>query len=80
MKKSEKRIKKQLFTIVSLCVSVKNQVPSDKKSTAFSNENKYSRDLNLGLVQISNGRKEVGLQLVRILDGIWNLETQPFEI
>ena len=27
-----------------------------------------------------NGQKEVGLQMVWILNGIWNLEVQPFEI
>ena len=29
---------------------------------------------------ISNGRKKVGLQMVRISNGIWNPETQTFEI
>ena len=32
------------------------------------------------LVWISNGQKEVGLQMVQISNGIWNLEAQPFEI
>ena len=39
-----------------------------------------SGDLKSQLVWILNGRKEVGLQMVRILNGIWNLEAQPFEI
>ena len=29
---------------------------------------------------ILNGQKEVGLQIVQILNVIWNLEAQPFEI
>ena len=33
-----------------------------------------------GLVWISNGGKEVGLQMVRILNVIWNLEAKPFVI
>ena len=43
-------------------------------------ESKNSGDLISGLVRILNGRKEVGLQMVRILNGIWNKEAQPFEI
>ena len=39
----------------------------------------YSGDLKSGLVWISNGWKEVELQKVRILNGIWNL-AQPFKI
>ena len=37
----------------------------------------YSGDLKSGIVWISNGKKEVGLQKVH---GIWNLEAQPLEI
>ena len=33
-----------------------------------------------GLVGILNGWEEIGLQMVRISNGIWNLEAQPFEI
>ena len=33
-----------------------------------------------GLVWILNGQKEVGLQMVRHSNGIWNPEDQPFEI
>ena len=40
----------------------------------------YSVDLKSGLVWISNGRKKVVLQMVRILNGIWNLKAEPFEI
>ena len=40
----------------------------------------YSGDIKYGLVWISNGQKEVGLQMVQISNGIWNPETQPFEI
>ena len=37
--------------------------------------------LRLGLKNyILNGQKEVGLQMGWILNGIWNLEAQPFEI
>ena len=47
---------------------------------AFSDErDKYSGDLKSGLVWILNGRKEVGLQMVRISNGILNLKGQPFE-
>ena len=45
----------------------------------------YNRDLKSGLVLILNGQNEVGLQVVWILNGIWNLEAildlgkwQPF--
>ena len=31
-------------------------------------------------IQILNGQKEVGLQIVWISNGIWNLEAQLFEI
>ena len=40
----------------------------------------YSVDLKSGLVWILNGHKQVGLQMVQIFNGIWNLEAQPFEI
>ena len=40
----------------------------------------YSGDLKSGQVLISNGRKEVGLQMVQISNGIWNPKAQPFEI
>ena len=40
----------------------------------------YSGDPKSDLVWILNGAKEVGLQMVWILNGIWNPETQPFEI
>ena len=40
---------------------------------------KNSRDLKSGLVFISNGQKEVGLQMVQILSGIWNPEAQSFD-
>ena len=40
----------------------------------------YSGDLISGLVWILNSQKEVGLQMVRILNGIQNPEAQPFEI
>ena len=40
----------------------------------------YSGDLKSRLVWISNGQKEVGFQMVRILNGIWNLEAPAFEI
>ena len=32
-----------------------------------------------GLVWILKGQKEVGLQMVRSSNGIWNSEAQPFE-
>ena len=35
--------------------------------------------LKSGHVQILNGQKEVGLQMVRISNGIWNPEAQPLE-
>ena len=37
-------------------------------------------DLKSELVWILNGQKEVGLQMVPILNGIWKPEAQPFEI
>ena len=40
----------------------------------------YSGDLKAGLVWILNGQKEVGLQIFWILNGIWDMEAQPFEI
>ena len=40
----------------------------------------YKIDLKSGLVWILSGQKEVGLQIVWILSGIWNLEAQPYEI
>ena len=40
----------------------------------------YSGDLKSDLVWISNGPKQVGLQMVWISNGIWNPEAQPFEI
>ena len=46
----------------------------------YLNGQKYSGDLKSGLVWILNGRKEVGLQMVSILNGIWNLEAQPLGI
>ena len=39
-----------------------------------------SGDLKSWLVLISNGQKEFGLQMVHILNGIWNPEALPFEI
>ena len=39
----------------------------------------YSGDLKSRLVRILNGQKEVGLQMVRILNGIWNPEAQQSE-
>ena len=41
---------------------------------------KYSRDLKPGLAWIWTDPKEVDLQIVQILNGIWNLEAQPFKI
>ena len=38
-----------------------------------------SEELKSKRVWILNGRKEVGLQMVWILNGIWNQEAQPFE-
>ena len=49
-------------------------------SYLFKVGHEYSGDLISGLVWILNGRKEVGLQMVWIPKGIWNLEAQPFEI
>ena len=40
----------------------------------------HSGDLKSWQVWISNGQKEVWLQMVWILNGFWNLEAQPFEI
>ena len=40
----------------------------------------FSEDMQSGLVWISNGWKAIVLQMVQILNGIWNQETQPFEI
>ena len=40
----------------------------------------YSGDLKSGLVWITNGQKEVELQMDWILNAIWNLEAQTFEI
>ena len=46
----------------------------------------YSGDLKSDLVRISNDQKEFGLQMVRILNGIWNPTKMaailylPFEI
>ena len=37
----------------------------------------YSRDLKSRLVWTSNGEREVGLQMIWILNGIWNPEAQP---
>ena len=37
-------------------------------------------DLKSGLLWILNSRKEVGLQMVQILKGIWNREAQPIKI
>ena len=42
--------------------------------------NDYSGDLKFKLVLILNGQKEAGLQMVWILNGVWNPEAQPFEI
>ena len=39
----------------------------------FGLESEYSGDLKSRLVWISNGWKEIGLQMVWILNGIWNL-------
>ena len=41
---------------------------------------KYSGDLKSRPVRILNSLKEVGLQMVSISNGIWNPESQPFEI
>ena len=41
---------------------------------------KSSGDLKSWHVRISNGWKEVGLQMVLISNGVWNPEAQPFEI
>ena len=41
---------------------------------------KFSGDLKSRYVLILNGQKEVSLQMVRISNGIWNPEAQPFEI
>ena len=38
------------------------------------------REIKRSTVGISNGPKEVGLQIVWILNRIWNPETQPFKI
>ena len=46
----------------------------------FYNFTQYSGDLKSNLVYISNGPKQVGLQMVWISNGIWNPEAQPFEI
>ena len=43
-------------------------------------KNKEGIHLKSGLVWILNGQKEVGLQIVRILNGIRNPEAQSFEI
>ena len=40
----------------------------------------YSGDLKSGLVWITNGQREVELQMDWILNAIWNLEAQTFEI
>ena len=40
----------------------------------------YSGDLKSGLVWITDGQKEVELQMDWILNAIWNLEAQTFEI
>ena len=40
----------------------------------------YSGDLKSRLVWILNGQEEIGLQMVQILNGIWDPEAQPFEI
>ena len=40
----------------------------------------YRGDLKSGLVWILNGRKKAKLQMVQILNGIWNLKAQPFVI
>ena len=40
----------------------------------------YSGDLKSGLVWITNGQREVELQMDWILNAIWNLETHKFEI
>ena len=48
--------------------------------TPYPTEPLYSGDLKSGLVCILNGPIEVGLQMVWILNGIWHLEAQPFEI
>ena len=44
--------------------------PNDIQSLFRATEGKYSGDLKSGLVRISNGGKEVGLQMVQILNGI----------
>ena len=40
----------------------------------------YIGDLKSNLVWISNGPKEVGLEMIWILNGIWNPVAQPYEI
>ena len=51
-----------------------------KRSMFCLNGYRYSGDLKSDLVWISNGPKQVGLQMVWISNGIWNPEAQPFEI
>ena len=40
----------------------------------------FSQDQRSDLVWVLNGPKEIGLQMVWIVNGIWNPEAQPFEI
>ena len=51
-----------------------------KKRPDFEWHSKYSGDLKSGLVGILNGQREVGLQMVWILNRIWNPEAWPFRI
>ena len=51
-----------------------------KKRPDFEWHSKYSGDLKSGLVGILNGQREVGLQMVWILNRIWNPEARPFRI
>ena len=40
----------------------------------------YSGDLKCRIVWILNGQKELGMQIVRVSNGMWNPEAQPFLI
>ena len=41
---------------------------------------KFSGYLKSGPVQFSNDWKEVGLQMIDLMNGVWNPEAQPFKI
>ena len=53
--------------------------PATVRYIFLSDFNNYSGDMISELVWILNCLKEIVLQVVRILKGIWNLEAQPFE-